>query len=143
MSALLDAAVFPGIQGGPLEHSIAAKAIAFYEAMTYNFTCYAKQVQKKNAQAMAQAFLDAGYHILSGGTDNHLLLLDLSKQNITGKEAEAALEKADIITNRNLVPFDKNTPSHIRYSFGNSCCYHQRLKRKGYTTDSGVDRLPA
>ncbi|AWN81711.1 Serine hydroxymethyltransferase [Candidatus Cardinium hertigii] len=109
MSALLDAAVFPGTQGGPLEHSIAAKAVAFYEAMTHSFKCYARQVQK-NAHVMAQAFLDEGYSILSGGTDNHLLLLDLYKQNITGKQAETVLEQADIITNRNLVPFDKNTP---------------------------------
>ncbi|CAH2560050.1 serine hydroxymethyltransferase [Cardinium endosymbiont of Oedothorax gibbosus] len=109
MSTLLDAAVFPGTQGGPLVHSIAAKAIACYEAMTSNYKAYAIQVQK-NATVMAQALMDKGYKIISDGTDNHLLLLDLSSKNISGKKAEAALQKAAITTNKNLIPFDRTTP---------------------------------
>ncbi|MCT4697425.1 MAG: serine hydroxymethyltransferase [Candidatus Cardinium sp.] len=109
MSTLLDAAVFPGTQGGPLVHSIAAKAIACYEAMTSDFKTYAIQVQK-NAKVMARALMDKGYTIISNGTDNHLLLLDLSSKNITGKQAEAALQKAAITTNKNLIPFDRTTP---------------------------------
>ncbi|AXI24038.1 Serine hydroxymethyltransferase [Cardinium endosymbiont of Sogatella furcifera] len=109
MSALLDSAVFPGTQGGPLVHSIAAKAVACYEAMTSDFKTYAIQVQK-NAKVMAQALMDKGYTIVSNGTDNHLLLVDLSSKNITGKQAEAALQKAAITTNKNLIPFDPTTP---------------------------------
>lgn len=109
MSALIDAAVFPGTQGGPLVHSIAAKAIACYEAMTTDYKAYAIQVQR-NAKVMAQEFMDRGYKIISDGTDNHLLLLDLSSKNITGKKAEAALQKADITTNKNLIPFDRTKP---------------------------------
>ena len=105
MSALLDSAVFPGTQGGPLEHVIAAKAVAYYEALTDNYTEYVKQV-KKNAAVLAKTFVDKGYKIISGGTDNHLMLIDLRSKGLTGKLAEAALMKADITTNKNMVPFD-------------------------------------
>ncbi|KHJ39143.1 serine hydroxymethyltransferase [Pedobacter glucosidilyticus] len=109
MSALLDGAVFPGTQGGPLEHVIAAKAIAFGEALSDEYMDYALQV-KKNAQAMAKAFVSRDYKIISGGTDNHLMLIDLSNKNITGKVAEEALGAADITVNKNMVPFDKRSP---------------------------------
>jgi glycine hydroxymethyltransferase len=105
MSNLLDMAVFPGTQGGPLEHVIAAKAIAFGEILSDEFTQYAHQVVK-NAQAMAAAFIAKDYHIVSGGTDNHLLLIDLRNKNISGKKAESVLGKADITVNKNMVPFD-------------------------------------
>ncbi len=105
MSNLLDMAVFPGIQGGPLEHVIAAKAVAFGEILSDEFTEYAKQVVK-NAQAMAKAFVEKDYNIVSGGTDNHLMLIDLRNKNISGKKAEQALGLADITTNKNMVPFD-------------------------------------
>jgi glycine hydroxymethyltransferase len=105
MSNLLDMAVFPGIQGGPLEHVIAAKAIAFGEILTDEFTVYTKQVVT-NAQAMASAFVEKGYQLISGGTDNHLMLIDLRNKNISGKKAEQALVKADITLNKNMVPFD-------------------------------------
>lgn len=105
MSNLLDMAVFPGTQGGPLEHVIAAKAIAFGEILSDDFTVYANQVVK-NAQAMAKAFVDKDYHIISGGTDNHLMLIDLRNKNISGKKAENVLVKADITANKNMVPFD-------------------------------------
>jgi glycine hydroxymethyltransferase len=109
MSSLLDAAVFPGIQGGPLEHVIAAKAVAFGEALTDEYLKYTIQVVK-NAQAMAKAFTDLGYQIISGGTDNHLMLIDLRNKNITGREAENALVKADITINKNMVPYDDKSP---------------------------------
>ena len=109
MSALLNSGIFPGNQGGPLEHIIAAKAIAFGEALTDNFLHYSVQV-KKNAKVMAEAFLAKGYDIVSGGTDNHMLLIDLRNKNITGKEAEEALVKADITVNKNMVPFDDKSP---------------------------------
>lgn len=109
MSSLLDGAVFPGTQGGPLEHIIAAKAIAFGEALSDKYMDYVIQV-KKNAEAMAKSFVDKGYKIISGGTDNHLMLIDLSNKNITGKLAEEALGKADITVNKNMVPFDKRSP---------------------------------
>jgi len=105
MSNLLDMAVFPGIQGGPLEHVIAAKAIAFGEILTEEFTDYAKQMIV-NAQAMSACFTKKGYDIVSGGTDNHLMLIDLRNKNISGKKAESALVKADITVNKNMVPFD-------------------------------------
>jgi glycine hydroxymethyltransferase len=105
MSNLLDMAVFPGIQGGPLQHIIAAKAIAFGEILTDEFGHYAKQVIN-NAQAMAKAFVDKGYHLISNGTDNHLMLIDLRNKNISGKKAEQALVKAGITLNKNMVPFD-------------------------------------
>jgi glycine hydroxymethyltransferase len=117
MSALLDLAVFPGNQGGPLEHIIAAKAIAFGEALTDEFLHYMLQV-KKNAAAMASAFVDKGYKIISGGTDNHMMLIDLRNKDITGKDAENALVKADITANKNMVPFDDKSPfvtSGIRF----------------------------
>ncbi|GHT10608.1 serine hydroxymethyltransferase [Bacteroidia bacterium] len=111
MSALLDSAVFPGIQGGPLEHIIAAKAIALHEALQPEYITYQTQV-KKNAAAMAKAFVDKGYKIVSGGTDNHLMLVDLRTKfpDLTGKLAEQALVKADITTNKNMVPFDSRSP---------------------------------
>lgn len=109
MSALLDSAVFPGTQGGPLEHIIAAKAVAFGEALTDSYMKYILQV-KKNASAMAGAFTKLGYNIVSGGTDNHLILLDLRNKNISGKDAENALVKADITVNKNMVPFDDKSP---------------------------------
>ncbi|GAB1462299.1 serine hydroxymethyltransferase [Pedobacter sp.] len=109
MSNLLDMAVFPGTQGGPLEHIIAAKAIAFGEALTDEYGDYIKQVGA-NAQAMAKAFVAKGYGIISGGTDNHLMLIDLRNKNITGKAAEEALGKADITVNKNMVPFDDKSP---------------------------------
>ncbi|MDR3060613.1 MAG: serine hydroxymethyltransferase [Dysgonamonadaceae bacterium] len=111
MSALLDSAVFPGIQGGPLEHIIAAKAVAFGEALDPSYKSYQAQVQK-NAQAMARAFMDKGYKIVSNGTDNHLMLIDLRSKfpELTGKEAEKSLVAADITTNKNMVPFDSRSP---------------------------------
>jgi glycine hydroxymethyltransferase len=109
MSAILDSAVFPGTQGGPLEHIIAAKAIAFGEALSDSYMKYVVQV-KKNAAAMAEAFIKLGYNIVSGGTDNHLILLDLRNKNISGKDAENALVKADITVNKNMVPFDDKSP---------------------------------
>lgn len=105
MSNLLDMAVFPGIQGGPLEHIIAGKAIAFGEILTDEFTVYAKQVVS-NAQAMAKAFVEKDYHLISSGTDNHLMLIDLRNKNISGKKAEQVLVKAEITLNKNMVPFD-------------------------------------
>jgi len=105
MSNLLDMAVFPGTQGGPLEHVIASKAIAFGEILTDEFTDYAKQIIR-NGAAMAKAFSSRGYNIVSGGTDNHLLLIDLRNKNISGKKAEAVLGKADITVNKNMVPYD-------------------------------------
>ncbi|TDO28638.1 serine hydroxymethyltransferase [Sediminibacterium goheungense] len=105
MSNLIDMAVFPGTQGGPLEHVIAAKAIAFGEILTDEFLTYQQQVQK-NAQAMAQAFTNRGYQIISGGTDNHLMLIDLRNKNISGKKAEQVLGHADITANKNMVPYD-------------------------------------
>ena len=111
MSALLDSAVFPGVQGGPLEHVIAAKAVAFGEALTEDYVVYQKQV-KANASAMAQAFMDKGYKIISDGTDNHSMLVDLRPKfpELTGKQAEKALVAADITTNKNMVPFDSRSP---------------------------------
>ena len=109
MSSLLDSGIFPGNQGGPLEHIIAAKAIAFGEALTDEFLHYMIQV-KKNAAVMADAFKARGYEIISGGTDNHMMLIDLRNKNITGKEAEEALGRADITVNKNMVPFDDKSP---------------------------------
>ncbi len=105
MSKLIDLAVFPGIQGGPLEHIIAAKAVAFGEILTDEFTIYTQQIVK-NAQAMAKAFTDKGYNLTSGGTDNHLMLIDLRNKSISGKKAEQILGEADITVNKNMVPFD-------------------------------------
>ena len=109
MSSLLDSAVFPGNQGGPLEHIIAAKAIAFGEALTDEFLQYQLQV-KKNAAAMAKALVEKDYHIISGGTDNHMMLIDLRNKNVSGKDVEQALVKADITANKNMVPFDDKSP---------------------------------
>ena len=109
MSSILNSGIFPGNQGGPLEHIIAAKAIAFGEALTDDFLHYMIQV-KKNAAVMAEAFVQKGYKIISGGTDNHMMLIDLRNKNISGKEAEEALGKADITVNKNMVPFDDKSP---------------------------------
>lgn len=109
LSAVLDAAVFPGTQGGPLEHVIAAKAVAFGEALTDEFKQYQVQVQK-NAKALADAMLAKDYKIISGGTDNHMMLIDLRNKNISGKQAENALVKADITANKNMVPYDDKSP---------------------------------
>ncbi|HEY8956471.1 serine hydroxymethyltransferase [Chitinophaga sp.] len=105
MSSLIDTAVFPGIQGGPLEHVIAAKAVSFFEILSDDYTVYANQILK-NAQAMAKSLVGKGYEIISGGTDNHLMLIDLRNKNISGKKAEQTLVKADITVNKNMVPFD-------------------------------------
>ena len=109
MSSVLDGAVFPGTQGGPLEHVIGAKAVAFGEALTDNYAAYTKQIIK-NAQALAKGFVDRGYQIISGGTDNHLMLIDLRSKGLTGKLAENTLIKADITINKNMVPFDDKSP---------------------------------
>jgi glycine hydroxymethyltransferase len=133
MSSLLDGAVFPGTQGGPLEHVIAAKAVAFGEALSDDFKTYTEQV-RANAQAMAGALIDKGYHIISGGTDNHLMLIDLRNKNISGKAAENALVKADITLNKNMVPFDDKSPfvtSGIR--IGTAAITTRGLKEKHMT----------
>ena len=109
MSNLIDMAVFPGTQGGPLEHVIAAKAVAFGEILTDEFTVYAQQVQQ-NAHAMARAFMARDYQIISGGTDNHLMLIDLRNKNLTGKQAQETLDKAHITLNKNAVPYDDKSP---------------------------------
>ncbi|MGB5205241.1 serine hydroxymethyltransferase [Eudoraea sp.] len=130
MSALINLAVFPGNQGGPLEHIIAAKAIAFGEALSDEFLHYMLQV-KKNAAAMAAAFVAKEYNIISGGTDNHMMLIDLRNKNITGKDAENILVKADITANKNMVPFDDKSPfitSGIR--FGTAAITTRGLKEQ-------------
>lgn len=109
MSALLDLAVFPGIQGGPLEHVIAAKAVAFGEILSDDFTTYARQIVA-NAQAMARLFVNKGYNLISNGTDNHLMLIDLRNKNLTGKKAQETLDRAQITLNKNAVPFDDKSP---------------------------------
>ncbi len=109
MSAVLDGAVFPGTQGGPLEHVIAAKAVAYAEAIDQKFETYTKQVVA-NARALSQAMIDRGFDIVSGGTDNHLMLVDLRNKNVNGKETEKALVKADITCNKNMVPYDDKSP---------------------------------
>ncbi len=109
MSSILNSGVFPGMQGGPLEHVIAAKAVAFHEALQEEFKQYARRVIR-NARAMAEAFVDKGYHIVSGGTDNHLLLIDLRNKGVTGKQADEALGRAHITVNKNMVPFDEQSP---------------------------------
>ena len=109
MSSILNSGVFPGMQGGPLEHVIAAKAVSFLEALQPQFVDYAERVIA-NAQAMAAAFVEKGYHVISEGTDNHMMLIDLRSKNLTGKKAENALVKADITVNKNMVPFDTESP---------------------------------
>ena len=134
MSGLLDLAVFPGNQGGPLEHIIAAKAIAFGEALSDDFLHYMIQM-KKNAEAMANAFVEKNYKVISGGTDNHMMLIDLRNKNITGKDAEKALEKADITANKNMVPFDNQSPfitSGVR--FGTPAITTRGLKEEDMAT---------
>ena len=109
MSSMLDLAVFPGMQGGPLEHVIAAKAVAFGEILTDDFLEYQRQV-RRNAQAMAKSFVERGYHLISGGTDNHLMLIDLRNRGVTGKKAQESLDRAHITLNKNAVPFDDKSP---------------------------------
>ena len=109
MSSILDGAIFPGNQGGPLEHVIAAKAVAFGEALDSSFKDYAKQIQM-NSKKLSSDLVDLGYNIVSGGTDNHLLLIDLRNKNVTGKDAEASLGKANITVNKNMVPYDDQSP---------------------------------
>ena len=109
MSAVLDSGVFPGTQGGPLEHVIASKAVAFGEALTEGYTTYCKQVQR-NASTMAAAFVEKGYHVISNGTDNHCMLIDMRSKGLTGKQAEEALDLAGITLNKNMVPFDTESP---------------------------------
>lgn len=109
MSSLLNSSVFPGNQGGPLEHVIAAKAVSFKEALSDEFATYAKQVQK-NAKSLSEAFVSRGYNVISGGTDNHMVLIDLRNKNVTGKEVENTLDKANITVNKNMVPFDDQSP---------------------------------
>lgn len=134
MSHLLDMAVFPGNQGGPLEHVVAAKAVAFGEALAPSFKAYMEQV-RSNANAMAEAFVSRDYHIISGGTDNHMMLIDLRNKNITGKAAEQALVKAEITANKNMVPFDDKSPfvtSGIR--FGTAAITTRGLKEADMET---------
>jgi glycine hydroxymethyltransferase len=138
MSAVLDSAVFPGIQGGPLEHVIGAKAVAFAEAIDSKFEVYAKQV-KVNAQALSKSMVDNGFEIVSGGTDNHLMLIDLRNKNVNGKETEKALVKADITCNKNMVPFDDKSPfttSGIR--LGTAAITTRGLKEKDMETIAGL-----
>jgi glycine hydroxymethyltransferase len=140
MSALLDSAVFPGIQGGPLEHVIASKAVSFGEALDPSFSVYQSQVQK-NAAVMAAAFIDQGYKVVSRGTDNHSMLIDLRTKypDISGKQAQAILEKADITTNKNMVPFDSRSPfqaSGIR--IGTPAITTRGLKESDMTEIAGL-----
>src|SRR5690606_9261878 len=109
ITSVLDSGVFPGTQGGPLEHVIAAKAVAFHEALSDAYMEYVVQVAR-NAKAMAQALVERGYKVISGGTDNHLMLIDLRPKKLTGKQAEEALVRADITVNKNMVPFDTQSP---------------------------------
>ncbi|MFC4230360.1 serine hydroxymethyltransferase [Parasediminibacterium paludis] len=142
MSSLLDLAVFPGTQGGPLEHVIAAKAIAFGEILTDEFLVYQQQVQK-NAQAMAKAFMDKEYGLVSGGTDNHLMLIDLRNKNISGKKAEQALVKADITANKNMVPFDDKSAfitSGIRFGVPAITTRGMKEEHMGFVVDS-IDKI--
>ncbi len=144
MSSLIDLAVFPGNQGGPLEHIIAAKAVSYAEALSDDFLYYALQV-RKNAQAMAKAFVSRGYNLISGGTDNHMMLIDLRNKGITGKEAEHVLVRADITANKNMVPFDDQSPfitSGIR--FGTAAITTRGLKEADMeTVVSLIDRVIA
>ena len=138
MSSLLDLAVFPGNQGGPLEHVIAGKAIAFSEALTDNFMSYMVQV-RQNAKTMAEEFIKRDYKIISGGTDNHMMLIDLRNKKISGKDAELALVKADITANKNMVPFDDKSPfvtSGIR--FGTPAITTRGLKENHMITIVGL-----
>ena len=128
ITSLLDSGVFPGTQGGPLEHVIAAKAVAFEEALSDEYLRYVVQVVK-NAQAMAAAFMAKGYSIISGGTDNHLMLIDLRSKNLTGKIAEETLIKADITINKNMVPFDTITHDHIGHAHWYTG-HHHRIEER-------------
>jgi len=136
MSQIINSAVFPGIQGGPLEHVIAAKAVSFFEALQPDYKEYQAQV-KKNAAVMAQALINKGYKVISGGTDNHLMLVDLRSKfpDLTGKQAENLLVEADITTNKNMVPFDSRSPfqtSGLR--FGTAAVTTRGLKENDMET---------
>ena len=131
MSNILDMAIFPGIQGGPLEHVIAAKAVAYGEALSDEFFHYQLQV-KKNAAVMAESFVNRGYKIISGGTDNHLMLIDLRSKGVTGKAAENALVRAHITANKNMVPFDDKSPFTTWNSSRCLCDNYTRIKRTTY-----------
>ncbi len=109
MSSVLDSGVFPGTQGGPLEHVIASKAVAYAEALSPNFKAYGQQIQR-NAQTLAAELVKRNYQIISGGTDNHLMLIDLQNKNISGKKADEALGNAHITVNKNMIPFDPRSP---------------------------------
>ncbi len=139
MSSLLDLAVFPGTQGGPLEHVIAAKAVAFGEILNEDFKAYGKQVIN-NAQAMAKAFVSRGYNLISNGTDNHLMLIDLRNKNLTGKKAQETLDKAHITLNKNAVPFDDKSP-FVTSGIQNRCTSrnHKRYAGSTYGNDCGND----
>lgn len=142
MSNLLDMAVFPGIQGGPLQHVIAAKAVAFGEILSNEFLVYQQQVQK-NAQTMAKEFVNRGYHIISGGTDNHLMLIDLRNKNISGKKAEQALVQADITANKNMVPFDDKSAfvtSGIRFGVSAITTRGMKEEHMPFVVDS-IDKV--
>lgn len=142
MSTLLDLGVFPGIQGGPLEHVIAAKAIAFGEILTEEYTDYAQQVLK-NAQALAKAFVDKEYNIISGGTDNHLMLIDLRNKDISGKKAEQALVRAEITANKNMVPFDDRSAfvtSGVRFGVAAITTRGMNESHMGFIADA-VDKV--
>ena len=138
MSSVLDSSVFPGTQGGPLEHVIAAKAVAFMEALTDEYFEYCLQVIK-NAAVMAAEFIKLGYKVISGGTDNHMMLIDLRSKNITGKDAENALGVAGITVNKNMVPFDDKSPfvtSGIR--IGTAAMTTRGLKEKDMVAIVGM-----
>lgn len=142
MSHVLDMAVFPGTQGGPLEHIIAAKAVAFGEILTDDYTLYAKQIIS-NAQAMAKAFIEKGYNITSNGTDNHLMLIDLRNKNISGKKAENVLVKADITANKNMVPFDDKSAfitSGIRFGVAAVTTRGMKESDMGFIVEA-IDRV--
>lgn len=142
MSHVLDMAVFPGTQGGPLEHIIAAKAVAFGEILTDDYTVYAKQIIS-NAQAMAKAFIEKGYNITSNGTDNHLMLIDLRNKNISGKKAENVLVKADITANKNMVPFDDKSAfitSGIRFGVAAVTTRGMKESDMGFIVEA-IDRV--
>ncbi len=134
--------MFPGTQGGPLEHVIAAKAVAFGEILSDDFTAYGKQIIS-NAQAMAKAFVNRGYNLISGGTDNHLMLIDLRNKNLTGKKAQETLDKAHITLNKNAVPFDdKVTVCYIGHSCRCTCSYNKRNERRTHgNCSSMIDKV--
>jgi len=142
MSEVMDSTVMPGIQGGPLMHVIAAKAVAFREALDPSFKSYARQVID-NAQALAGAMIGRGYDIVSGGTDNHLMLIDLTRKGITGKDAENALHAAGITVNKNMVPFDARSPFVTSgFRMGTAALTTRGMKREEMAVIAGlIDRV--